>query len=114
MSSVSEYKGPRPSEVISTPQKWIKGAFARTSVGGPTCTFSDGAACWCVGGAALRCSALHNFPSNLFLARILDKIRPGFSNVGDWNDHPETSHEEVLRVVKEVEAEMFGEKNEPA
>lgn len=92
-------------DIIATlthPSAWIKGANARTAQGrtiGSQCT---NAVCFCIGGAAIRAGALT--PNDRALYPILQAIRELFPERGGhgipvFNDHPETTHADVLRVL---------------
>lgn len=87
---------------LTQPHAWIKGSYARTAQGrtiGPEC---QNAVCFCLQVAAIRAGALT--PNNRAIYPILQAIRELFPERGGhgipvFNDHPETTHADVLRVL---------------
>ncbi len=86
--------------LIDTPKKWTQHALARLGDDQSCFSHDPNAVCFCIIGAISRaesdvaCSiAAFRIASNtlLHLTRSL-----GFHSVGDFNDHPDTSHTNVM------------------
>jgi hypothetical protein len=92
----------KPSELLSDESKWTKGAIARDN--GQPCPFNIGE-CWCAIGAALYCdideverARLDEVAKALFPDRVIGI----FAMVANFNDHPDTTFEDVRRVLIEA------------
>jgi hypothetical protein len=91
----------KPSELLSSPEKWTKGADARNSNGNIVYTNSDDASCFCLRGAVILCRI--SLPTaRTKLRAALTKLYPTFSDYVDFNDHPDTTFEDVQKVLKEA------------
>ncbi len=84
-------------ELLATPDKWTKGAFARDRFGEVVEANSPDAVCFCIHGAMGRCYRGYS--------EQLDQLRAKLdvAVVMDWHDAPERTHEEVLAVLKELD-----------
>ena len=90
MSELQALKAAR--ERISTPDRWTKGAFARSRDGNEVHFTSSSASCWCAMGAlgieAPSCYA----PS---LSKSIPKDSGAFT-LAQYNDRPATTHEDIM------------------
>jgi hypothetical protein len=94
----------KPSELIDSPEKWTKGEYARDASGKSIDFSSNDAQCFCLRGAIYRLGDdndecrqnLHN------LSRAVARLYPQFWGVTSFNDHPETTFEDVQKVLKEA------------
>ena len=102
MSTLEELKAVR--ELLSDPEHWTRGAFARDAQGGEISPASPEAACWCIGGAAMYMASEPGWDFIQLLDASLPVLRAvgdvigctdvGF--IGDWQDAPDRTHAEVL------------------
>lgn len=107
----------KPSELLDKPEKWTKGETARRADGKRAFSMDDGAVCWCIHGAISSCMAwgggfdqtrhlLNETIKRLFPERVeaINRIE-GTTGVffhAAFNDHPETTFEDVRRVLIEA------------
>lgn len=85
-------------QLLDSPEKWTKGAFARTACGRAVMTGEGAAACWCLHGALGLC---YNYGYDAEAERL--RVRLGANDLVSWNDTPERTHQEVLAVLKELD-----------
>ncbi|MEE9481805.1 hypothetical protein [Methylobacterium ajmalii] len=102
--------------LLAKPEAWTQGVWARDKNGEPIEPTSDGATCFCLHGARRRAvwarremdtalddairDRLSAAAVTLFPDRAIgSKDRPGHKVVG-FNDHPDTTHADVLQVVR--------------
>lgn len=95
----------KPSELLDKPEKWTKGAFARRKTGTRTEWTDERAVCWCMEGALLVCGHLGADEWRKVKDFIL--VKPAFSartegSINEFNDHPDTTFEDVRRVLIEA------------
>jgi hypothetical protein len=105
------------SQVLTSPEKWTKGVMAKTASRRMCNSTSHEAACWCLMGAAIRCTnantgdackAENTEQLTHPLRLAAGKLFPahwrmcGFSLI-NFNDHPCTTFEMVQRVIQEAE-----------
>ena len=93
-------------ELLSDPSRWTKGHLARGANGSPISHFSKDAVCWCQLGAAqkirftfdleLRPAAI----SSQFIRNDIARLF-GFSCAIGFNDHPDTTHEMLMKFYDE-------------
>lgn len=89
-------------ELLNTPEKWTKGAFAKDHTGCNVNYNSALAICFCLGGAINRC---YNNPEDVFVnANKIGKFLnlPNLK-LTEWNDAPERTYEEVITILKELD-----------
>ena len=86
----------KPSELLADPKAWTKNALARNASGGECTPYAPGAVCWCLEGAMMRCFC--SASDERRLSRALNDL--GFEKVS-FNDSPNTTHADVLRVLKD-------------
>ena len=98
----------RARALIETPDKWVRGAFARDADGFPVKHLSDAACKFCARGAFLRAanaSVLDNHPAEIFLDRAHSGKRRSYVSL---NDAEETTHADILalfdRAIEKAEA----------
>lgn len=89
--------------LISSPEKWTQGVSARDARGRHVDYGSQQARCWCVLGAMMKIDVgLDNFFGRQGAIWLLEKtmksIWPSYSGLGSWNDAPERTHADVMRL----------------
>ena len=79
-------------DVIATPDKWTKNAFAKDSDGTPVKGHSPDAVCWCSLGALQKATQKtgHTFYAEEFLIEAAGK------QVASFNDSILTTHDKVM------------------
>lgn len=86
-------------ELISVPERWTQGAYARDNQGAPCATTSDEATCFCVRGAVRRVSYSPfvniNFAARIAAYKALEEAGED-GRLACWQDAPERTHAEVL------------------
>lgn len=81
-------------DVIAAPEHWTKGAVARSCQGHRVHVHGLSAFCFCTVGAIRRTMG-SNYSPHPFSA--LSQCLPGgFKSLPDFNDHPDTTHADVL------------------
>lgn len=90
-------------ELLSSPEKWIQGAYAKTASNVICNPLDDVAVCWCLSGAIYKCYCADGFAGNA--NRQLAKLEIYLRDVKGtavyphfWNDH--TTYEEVIAALK--------------
>lgn len=103
----------KPSELLDKPEKWTKGVPARTATGEQSPSFTSDAVCWCALGALTRCGVydrklkikLGEIAAKLFPERVKDckriSLQQGIYFAAAFNDHPDTTFEDVRKVLIE-------------
>lgn len=70
--------------LIDTPEKWIKGEYARNG-------------CFCALGAAFEAAGWEGWKLGSDIEGALDAELPdGFDSVPQFNDHPATTHADIM------------------
>ena len=98
----------KPSELLSSPEKWGKGHYAKTIKGLVTTTGDKDAYCFCLVGSFIRCFPdvdAHEGVKVLVPAiekRFPERLTRPTDVVVQFNDHPDTTYEEVISVLKEA------------
>lgn len=93
-------------ELLDSPEKWTQQTLARDINGMATSPRGYDACSFCLVGAIERC---YNVPSKDMLAIIQlveDELKvqaPGFEFIGQWNDAPDRTHEEVVDLLKKLD-----------
>ena len=94
-------------DLISTPKKWTKHAFARRSNNRPTTSSSHVATKWCMVGAIQR-GARIVVPEHwdVVVNETLNVLNEHSAIVKGgntyFNDHPDTTHDKVIRVFNDT------------
>jgi len=94
-------------ELLTAPERWTQGAYARTALGRPIAA-DDPAACqWCLVGAIAHC-----YLDNSIRYAVSNKIQYAigqtvFGNsqpdsIVPWNDDRNRTHKQVLALVKKL------------
>ncbi len=78
-------------ELIATPDRWTKGAFARTEAGAIVPPDRPVAACWCAIGALRRVTG-----DTGYRGAFVELQSAADYDLPHWNDAPERTHDEVL------------------
>lgn len=87
-------------ELFSSPEKWTKGAMARTFEGRPVHSHHPDAVCWCFMGGKIKCySSLTDEESDAFYARITKRLI--VDSIIEWND--QATFEQVKALVEELD-----------
>lgn len=93
-----------PSEILSDPSKWTRNTYARSSNGDP-CDVRVGT-CFCMYGAAKACGMdvvpFSDKLAALIRARYPQRMDDEYDAIVSFNDHPDTTYEEVIAILKEV------------
>lgn len=90
------------AELLSDPARWHKGSYAGNMLGEPVPTHDPEAVCWCLSGALVRSNSVnigyiaHDEAYHALTTVVQDM---GHSTIVKFNDHPETTHEMVMRVM---------------
>ena len=85
--------------LIDAPEKWTKGTEARDASGRSVPFNSPDAVCCCAVGALL--GALHRAGNDgecVALRRLRKALPIGFADVVSLNDHPDTTHADIMAV----------------
>jgi hypothetical protein len=91
----------KPSELLSTPDRWIKGQ-SRANKDGFWVDREDPSVCkWCLLGAVTH-SGLDFDDSVSRINRAVNRLFPHRGHDADFNDHPKTTHADVLAVLREA------------
>jgi hypothetical protein len=85
-------------ELLDSPEKWIKGAFARDKEGNSVPCGDRKACCWDVLGAIKLCYDTEEERNRVF-STILNHIEE--NSVAGWND--KSTYKEVHRVLKRLD-----------
>lgn len=94
----------KPSELLADPKHWCRGVLALTDLGECISPKSSEACQWCLIGACVRCEVwrfedkLRDTINRLFPERI-----GPLCSIAMFNDHKDTIHEDVIRVLKETD-----------
>jgi hypothetical protein len=86
-------------ELIEKPESWTKNYLARDKDGNPVSDYSPVAASYCVVGAICR-SYSDPTRASVLCHRVSKHV--GIYIV-DWNNAPERTHDEVIKVLKELD-----------
>lgn len=94
-------------ELLSSPDKWTKGATARDTYGLRVFTKDKNAVCWCLVGATIKCycSCTNTAADpNCKVKEIYEKINEKIdTTITIWNDSPERTFEDVKKLVEELD-----------
>lgn len=100
-------------QLLSEPGRWTQGVTARNSQGIQVGAISRDAVCWCLIGAVTH--AYHDGDQMRMLRRMLAAVlaemrqarlssseRDMIPIIAEWNDAPERTHADILRVVRKA------------
>lgn len=104
-------------ERLKDPSRWTKGAAARGDHGGQVPYDSDRAKQHCVGATvalALHKVGVHEIVHSTaayaihrgLLRIVLNELGSHYAEIAAWNDAPETTHAELIRVLTSFKAEI--------
>lgn len=86
--------------ILNDSSKWIKGASSKNAAGIWVHPDHPSAVCWCLAGA---CATIEDtVVRNKVIALLRDNLPPGFNELADWNDHYDTSYQDVIDFVTKV------------
>ncbi len=91
-------------ELLSSPDKWCQGDFAKDAEGNSTKADSPAAARWCVVGALERCYDEYSFVALMNSPQIAAVLEvTGGSTLSSWNDHTDRKWQEVYDALKKAD-----------
>jgi hypothetical protein len=92
-------------ELLAEPSRWTKGTLARDSEGFATNVNGPTACSFCLVGAIEHCytSIQDTLRATTKVKQELRKQYPNVEFVGQWNDHPDRTHEEVVNLLKKLD-----------
>lgn len=96
-------------EFFDSPEKWSKGTYCRDAAGNPlnySDIFTDKAVCFCVSGAIAKIYDLKGsgWSEHPVYEELYKKLAErGSGNPVYFNDNPDTTFEEFVAVLKELD-----------
>lgn len=92
-------------ELLDSPDKWCKGAFAQTAIGQDTDELHDNACRWCLIGALRKVYGLGNIsPHRNKLDEAIRVVFPQWdteiTTIPAFNDHRTTTFDHIRQVVE--------------
>ena len=99
------------SQILNDETKWTKSYDAVDKYGNPIGPCSHNACKWCLAGVVIKMTGVRSLPILLKLAKAAAKLFPErgglnfYYNISEFNDHPDTTFEDVQQVIKEFENE---------
>jgi hypothetical protein len=88
-------------QLLGNAKSWVKGYFGRNEEGDCVNPHSYQAVCWCVVGAIRKC---YLDPYNSVLVKLAEHLKQqGWESIPEWNDSETTKHEDVIKVLKELD-----------
>lgn len=87
----------RVYELLDSPDKWIKGCMARDSKGNSVNSTDINATCWCLLGAIRKVYGASYAKRIYLLWNYLG------CDIGEFNDDPTTTYEDIIKLVKELD-----------
>ena len=85
-------------ELLDRPEKWTTQADAKNESGKAVRFDDPNARCWCILGALAKCHGLHeSFQIQYMIKRIVG------GHISSWNDAPERTYEDVIKLCKELD-----------
>lgn len=102
-------------DLLSDPNKWIKGGYARNDCGAVCDPMSPHARQFCMIGAVYASTAHQPWMAGSVHCRLeaaVMRTKPRFSALATFNDHPNTTHQDVLDIFSiAIAAELNRENN---
>lgn len=88
-------------ELLSDETKWTKEHFAVDANGHGTLEpWSEDSCQWCLWGATAKVNGGYPFETDEYVDAVVREISGGeFTAASQFNDHPDTTHADVLRVL---------------
>jgi hypothetical protein len=90
-------------ELIAKPENWTQGTCARTKEGNPTDTLNENAYSFCIIGALIKCYGGDSPECFQNIEMALDKLTEKPAYLSAWNDNINTTHEQVYKLLKELD-----------
>jgi hypothetical protein len=84
--------------LLDTPEKWVKGAFARDVNGDQTPSRGTYAVCWCLTGACIAVTT--DISSERHLLHAIGKYTE--HRTISWNDAPERTFEDIHAILNKA------------
>lgn len=92
-------------ELFADPKRWTKSSMGR-DLHGQMCASGDpDAVCWCLAGAIFKVYGTHSSKGDSAFCRVAAVLKQngiGRTEILNWNDRPERTHDEVLKVCEEA------------
>lgn len=92
-------------ELLSSPEKWTQGTYARDALGGrPVPPLDEDAVCFCLIGAVRKCYPIISDQCPV-LAKITLELCTNLKMavITDWNDYPDRTFEQVKQLVDKLD-----------
>lgn len=90
-------------KLLSSPDRWTQGVYARTAEGEECRINDEKAVCWCIYGAINKCYSVPGDREKAY-ERVRLALPEGEGGlVSIFNDAPERTYEEVYTLVKELD-----------
>lgn len=90
-------------ELLSTPEKWCQGAFARDANGQAVWWSEPSAVCWSLTGAIWKCYGYSELDRFCRRVEVLLRYRGHTEGRAKWHESPGRTHAEVLKLAKELD-----------
>lgn len=90
-------------ELLDSPDKWCKGNLAVNKSNEPVMEDEKSACKWCLIGALYKCysdSTQIVLDTEYLLSK---KLRVDINEIEVWNDDPNTTYEDVIKLCKELD-----------
>lgn len=90
-------------DILKTEKDWTKGYYARNSEGLKVLPDSGEAVCYCISGAICASGtgyASTEMVTNAIKALFPERVHPEGHAVPEFNDHPETTFDDVCKVIE--------------
>ncbi len=88
-------------ELLSDPKSWIRYHWAQDSSGNPVHHNSPHATCWCLDGAIMHIYGGDDEYEDM-VDDVSDKIREEVGGIICFNDKHNTTHDDIIRVVRKA------------
>ena len=91
-------------KLLKKQERWTRGTFARNNQGAPVDEYSRDACSWCMTGAIRKSLAwLATGPISIKVRKMYPgRSDPQLGEIAAFNDHGDTTHEDVLKVIESV------------
>ena len=92
-------------ELLTDPKRWTQGAPARDAAGVEVSEHDKSAVCWCMMGAIIKCYGGSFAQCNKQFNKVADKLEELYGNpqIHKFNDCIDTTHEQVVSLLKELD-----------
>lgn len=96
-------------DLLSDPNHWTKKAVARDNLNRLVSPCSPLACQWCLDGAIGKCANIYGDKTIRIYNKITNTIHmmypkyQQYINIAKFNDHPDTTHADIIAVLKEAQ-----------